>query len=120
MTNLIFICVGGFFGAASRYLLGIFITGRRKGDFPMGTFTVNILGSFLLGLIYFHPQLSAALGNNLKQGLGIGFLGAFTTFSTLEYEAMQLLKKKKKAMAFFYIILSIVTGLTAAWATRLF
>lgn len=120
MNSVLLICAGGFFGAISRYLLGIYITGLWKGDFPLGTFIINILGSFFLGLILFHPQLSTALGSELKLGIGVGFLGSFTTFSTLEYETMQLLGKKKRAVALAYVLLSLLAGITAAWLTRLF
>lgn len=120
MNSVLLICAGGFLGAISRYLLGIYITGLWKGDFPLGTFIINVLGSFFLGLIIFQPQLSTALGSDLKLGIGVGFLGSFTTFSTFEYETLQLLEKKKRATALAYVLLSLLAGITAAWLTRLF
>jgi len=118
LNSVLLICAGGFFGAISRYLLGIYISGLWKGDFPLGTFIINVLGSFFLGLVIFHPQLSTALGSELKLGIGVGFLGSFTTFSTLEYETLRLLEKKKRATALAYVLLSLLAGITAAWLTR--
>lgn len=114
MFSIILVAVGGFLGAAARYYLGAFVNKLWKGSFPLGTFVINITGSFLLGLVAFHPMLSEALSKDISLGLGIGFLGAFTTFSTMEYETLQLLEKRKIAIAAAYVLLSFLLGFGAA------
>ena len=81
--------VGGFFGAAGRFLLSGWI-GAHTGNFPYGTLTVNLIGSLAIGF------LAAALTDRVLAGAAVrllvmaGFLGAFTTFSAFSYESMQL------------------------------
>lgn len=114
MNSIIFISAGGFLGAASRYLLGKYVNKLWKGSFPLGTFTVNVIGSFLLGLVILHPGVSSAIGSDMCLGIGVGFLGSFTTFSTFEYETMNLLEKGKIATAAIYVLLSFCSGFGAA------
>ncbi|WP_332646803.1 fluoride efflux transporter CrcB [Lysinibacillus sp. 54212] len=105
---MIFIALGGFLGAISRYLISIFLKAHMKSGFPIATFSVNILGSYALGLV---------MSSNLSLGYlsfgGIGFLGAFTTFSTFSYEAIQLMAEKRYAKACFYISSSLIGGILA-------
>ena len=93
MTDLlrdgVLVGVGGFFGAAGRFLLSGWI-GAHTGNFPYGTLTVNLIGSLAIGF------LAAALTDRVLAGAAVrllvmaGFLGAFTTFSAFSYESMQL------------------------------
>ncbi|WP_066640145.1 fluoride efflux transporter CrcB [Desulfolucanica intricata] len=116
MSNAFLVGIGGFLGACSRYLSSKIINKYWKKSFPMATFIINILGSFILGLVVTHPNLVWNLQNELKYGLGIGFLGAFTTFSTFEYEVLQLVENKKPAVAGLYVVLSFLIGFILAWA----
>ncbi|MFZ5650780.1 MAG: fluoride efflux transporter CrcB [Bacillota bacterium] len=118
LISLTYICAGGFLGAAARYILGRCVGRVWRGSFPLGTFTVNMVGSFLLGLLAFHPALSGSLGKDATLGISVGFLGSFTTFSTLEYETMQLLEKGKATVAAAYVTASFVAGFAAAWVAR--
>lgn len=115
LNSVILVAAGGFLGAAARYLLGRFVGLYWKRNLPLGTFIINITGSFLLGLITFHPVLSAALSRDVRMGLGIGFLGSFTTFSTLEYETLVLLEEGKSTTAILYVLGSFMLGFAAAW-----
>lgn len=119
LNNILLVGAGGFLGAAARYLLGKYVNNLWKGSFPLGTFIINISGSFLLGLMVFHPFLVKTLSKEISLGLGVGFLGAFTTFSTLEYETVQLLEKRKTLTAMLYVLLSFILGIAAAWLTIL-
>ena len=93
MTDLLrdcaFVGVGGFFGAAGRFLLSGWV-GSHAGNFPYGTLTVNVIGSLAIGF------LAAALADRVLAGAALrllvmaGFLGAFTTFSAFSYESIQL------------------------------
>lgn len=120
MNDLLAVGAGGFLGACARYLLGAHISSLWKGHYPLGTFVVNIAGSFLLGLILLNPGLGNGFGRELNLGLSIGFLGSFTTFSTLEYETLTLLENKKVLVAAMYVFSSFIAGLAAAWLTLLF
>ena len=98
--------IGGVAGSITRFSLGIYVKGRSKSKFPTGTFLINILGAFLLGI------LSAFdVNKNLYCLLGDGFLGAYTTFSTFMYEGFSLSKNNKKLNAAVYIVISLVLGI---------
>ena len=89
--SLMAIALGGAFGSVSRFLVAQEM-GRRFGDFlPYGTLAVNVLGSLALGwlvtIFLDHPEINSAI----RLGIAVGFLGAFTTFSTFSFESVQLL-----------------------------
>lgn len=107
---MIFVAVGGFFGAISRYLLGQWIHRYFTGTYPFAMFFINSFGSFLLGMLMAsEPQAFR------YSFLAAGFLGAFTTFSTFSYEAATLLLKNHVKQALFYIGLSTITTIAAAF-----
>lgn len=102
---MIIIGIGGFFGALTRFYLGKLIA----HPYPWATFFINITGSFALGLLF-------ALQPNdwIWQFIGLGFLGAYTTFSTFGFECLQLLEQKKWQQAIFYICTTVLFGLLFA------
>ncbi|WP_164670067.1 fluoride efflux transporter CrcB [Virgibacillus doumboii] len=108
-----FIGIGGSLGAAVRYLLGNLISGRTQNPFPLGTWIINITGSFLLGYL---AQLH--LTNQISEWLwlfgGVGFCGAYTTFSTFGHETITLILSKKVKFAVVYVVTSIVVGIISA------
>lgn len=108
----IFVTVGGAAGALARYWLSGWVTAAFAGFFPLGTLVVNVLGSLLLG---FGMQAMEAfpVSAELRTMLTIGFLGAFTTFSTFSYETVALLRDGDWTRATLYTGLSFVLGLTA-------
>lgn len=111
---------GGFLGAMGRCLIGDIVSRFWRGNFPLGTFIVNMLGSFALGLIVGHPGLAAfLLHGSVPLALGVGFLGSFTTFSTLMYEGFMMDRNHQPWMGLFYIMASMVVGLLLAWFTLL-
>ncbi|TFJ91895.1 fluoride efflux transporter CrcB [Lentibacillus salicampi] len=105
--------LGGALGAAARYLISDFIKNRYTALFPLGTWIVNLTGSFLLGLL-----AGLYLENGISDGLwlfwGAGFCGAFTTFSTFGHETVSLLQSGEVKTAGGYVAASIVTGIGAA------
>lgn len=107
---MIFVMIGGCFGAMSRFYIGKLLAGKST-RFPVSTFAVNILGSFLLG-----TAVNSELSTALYGLIGIGFLGAFTTFSTFSYEALQLLLARRFPTAVLYIMSSIIFGFAAFMA----
>lgn len=115
MNQILWVAAGGFAGAVSRYLVSKYTARYWRGSFPLGTFLINVAGSFLLGLLLLHPALTGRLSGQLATGLSAGFLGAFTTFSTLEFETLQLLEKGHWRTAALYVVGSFALGFSAAW-----
>ncbi|EIJ78168.1 hypothetical protein PB1_11429 [Bacillus methanolicus PB1] len=109
MKNLLLVALGGFFGAVSRYFISRKLNGHNS-KIPFGTLTVNLLGSFLLGIL-----IGKKLGEAVYALFGIGFMGAFTTFSTLKAETLQLFEQKKTIKAAFYLAITYIGGITAGF-----
>ncbi|HEV7707012.1 MAG TPA: fluoride efflux transporter CrcB [Asanoa sp.] len=110
--TLLFVAIGAAAGAPARYLTDRTIQRLHSGHFPFGTLTVNIVGSFILGL--------ATGGTSTTTGVyalvGTGFCGALTTYSTFGYETVRLLEQGAPRRAVGYAALSIAAGLGAAAA----
>jgi fluoride exporter len=106
LTKILFVAIGGAFGAAARYGLSLFFA-NTLSPFPFATFLINITGSFLVGFV-----ITKFEGNDtLRLLLITGFLGAYTTFSTFEFETFSLTQTKQLAVAFAYVSLSFAIGL---------
>ncbi|AGA68468.1 camphor resistance protein CrcB [Desulfitobacterium dichloroeliminans LMG P-21439] len=110
MTSIV-IALGGALGALSRYELSLWISDRWTHFFPLPTFIINVSGAFLLGFInvLFLDKLSWA--PEWRLGIGVGFLGAFTTFSTFGFEIFTLIEKGYYSTAISYVLLSTLVGL---------
>src|SRR5579871_2174316 len=91
--------LGGFLGANARYLLGTFISERWGAAFPYGTFVINVTGSFILGFFMAYVQDRQWLEPNIRLLFAVGFVGAYTTFSTFEYETMRLMQQGEMMLA---------------------
>ncbi|NOZ46237.1 MAG: fluoride efflux transporter CrcB [Chlorobi bacterium] len=107
---------GGFLGTVSRYFSQIFLQRMFQTIFPIGTMTVNILGSFLIGLIYALSEQSNILSPEIRLFLAVGFCGGFTTFSSFSYNIFNLINDSGIILNLIYIIGSIVLGVIAAYA----
>ncbi|MBP0723763.1 fluoride efflux transporter CrcB [Bacillus sp. RG28] len=110
---MIFVILGGGFGAITRYALGNLISRKNNTPLPLGTFLINVSGSFLLGMIN-RLFLSHSINQSLWLLFGVGFLGAYTTFSTFGYETINLLIQKKIMTAVIYVLLSAAFGILFA------
>lgn len=110
LTRILSIAIGGAFGAVARYLINVSPLQDYLKPFPFPTFFINITGSFLIGflLILFTDKLP--LYENLRFALMVGFLGAYTTFSTFELEIWGLIKENQFFMAFLYLFTSVLVG----------
>ncbi len=108
----------GLFGAVgclARYFLSGWVYGMFGRFFPYGTFVVNIVGAFLIGLIMEVALRSTLIPPTLRLGLTIGFLGGLTTFSTFSYETFRLLEDGEFFIASANVLLSVLTCLAFTW-----
>ncbi len=111
--NYLIVGAGGFIGAISRYVLAVWIGQRWGRDFPLGTFIVNVSGSFLIGLFMTLMAERFIENPGWRLFLVIGFLGAYTTFSTFEYETGMLIRDGEWLYAGLNVVGSSVTGFMA-------
>jgi CrcB protein len=107
--------LGGFVGSIARYLLGAYIGSRYGVRFPYGTFVINVTGCFLVGLIM--ALLSRTTASTYWRYLiPIGFIGAYTTFSTFEYETLRAVQDGQMLTGLLNLGLSVIVGFIAVWA----
>ena len=111
--TLVFLAVGGAFGAVSRYLVQGWVQDLTGGRFPWGTFAVNISGSFVLGLVFAVAMDRAILSPDVRVPLMIGFIGSYTTFSTLMLESWVLLEEGDLLRMLGNLGLSVAVGMAA-------
>lgn len=101
----------GVLGILTRYGIQVLALRYITQPFPYATLAINVVGSFLIGIVYVAGAERAQVGPELRIALMTGLLGGFTTFSALSLEAVQLLEQKQLAAAALYVALSIVLGL---------
>lgn len=116
MGAILWVGLGGFLGANARYLLGGVIAERWGAAFPWGTFVINISGSFILGLFLAFAEERPWMHPSSRLMFAVGFVGAYTTFSTFEYESIRLLQDGEWLLAFANVAGSVVAGLFAVFA----
>lgn len=113
-NNLFLVFLGSATGGTLRYIISRWIQQYNTSRIPVGTFTVNILGCFFLGII-----LESISTNNQSDQLKIllitGFCGGFTTFSAFSIENLELIRNGNYGLALFYILTSVILGILAAW-----
>jgi CrcB protein len=110
------VAVGGALGACARYYLGGSFLSRTIAPFPTATFIINITGSFIIGFFLTLATERINLSPHLRLAVAVGFIGAYTTFSTFEYETAKLIEERDFLYAFLNIVLSLVIGFIAVWA----
>ncbi len=116
MLNVLIVALGGAAGSVLRYLITIFPVSQKNG-FPLKTFLINVLGSFVIGLV---AALASKNISNPKMTLflKVGLCGGFTTFSSFALETEGLIEKGNAGTAFLYVALSILCGLAAVFAAE--
>ena len=115
MKQLLLVFIGGGFGSTLRYLIGKYMNSTETG-IPWGTFTANILGSLIIGIILGMAVKNDALSSNQTLLLATGFCGGFTTFSTFAYENHVFLKSGDFTSFALYTIGSFIVAFLAVFA----
>jgi CrcB protein len=115
-VNLVLIGLGGFAGAVTRYLVDGWISEATRGGFPWGTLAINVSGSFLLGLLAALTIDRSLLSPEIRGPVMIGFIGAYTTFSTWMLESWRLVESGSWAPALANLGGSAALGLVAVFA----
>jgi CrcB protein len=113
-VRLLLVIAGAAVGAPLRYLSDRAVQARHDTVFPWGTFTVNVLGSLILGILTGAVRAGGA-SPQIQLALGTGFCGALTTYSTFSYETLRLLEDDARLFAAANIVASIVAGLGSAF-----
>ncbi|MEH7443483.1 fluoride efflux transporter CrcB [Bacillus sp. JJ1122] len=106
----LWIGIAGFLGAILRYSIGLFLFDESQ-VFPFATLTVNLLGSFILAWFTTVFVKRFTIPDHMKAAIGTGFIGSFTTFSTLSVETVTLIHNNEILLAFIYVLVSISGGL---------
>ena len=115
MDRYLVVLAGAGLGGLTRYALGTWVMARSGGRFPLGTFLINISGSFFIGLLMtllterLHPH------PNWRLFLVVGVLGGYTTFSSFEYETLQAVRDGARWMGLLYVAGSVLLGYAAVW-----
>jgi CrcB protein len=107
--------IGGFFGANARYWLGGWVAERYGTQFPWGTFVINISGCFILGLFATLVSERFITAPHWRLLVAIGFVGAYTTFSTFEYETFTMTESGELWRALANVVFSVLAGFLAVW-----
>jgi len=114
VLSLLLVGCGAFLGGIARYAVNILIAERWAPTLPLATFVVNITGSLAIGFLATIVGSTSTLAAELRLALIIGFLGAYTTFSTWSFETLALLESGSFAMAALNVFGSIIAGIAAA------
>ena len=109
------VSLGGALGAVLRHALASMVTAQSKTEFPLGIFTVNVVGSLLMGVFYVVLVQRQMLGDPWRDFALVGLLGAFTTFSTFSMQAYELITNGRWVMALGYVLASVLVCLLAVF-----
>jgi CrcB protein len=112
-VTFLFIGLGGFAGAVARYAVDGWVAAATRGAFPWGTLTVNLSGSLVLGILFAASAERAVLPAEIRAPLLIGFLGSYTTFSTLALESWRLIEDGSVGLSVVNIAATSLLGLVA-------
>lgn len=115
LWNYLAVGIGGAFGCCARYGMTQLIQLVYGRDFPFATLSINVLGSFLMGFLFFETLERLTMHPTLRTAILTGGLGGFTTFSTFALESLTLLEDGKPEKALLYLGLSVGLGLLAAF-----
>lgn len=113
ITKLMIVAFGGAFGSMARYVISLAIP--YKSGFPYATFAANVLGCFLMGIAYVLIVERTLVSASYRELIIVGFLGAFTTFSTFSFELVSMFQTNQLSIAALYIVTSLIFCIVAAF-----
>jgi CrcB protein len=116
LQKYLLIAIGGALGSVTRYLVGSTVTNRMGTRFPYGTFAINLTSCLIIGFFLAAVERRTEVNPALRFLIPIGFVGAYSTFSTFEWETFVHLQTGDFLIAALYVSLSILLGLLAVWA----
>ena len=119
MQKYLLIAVGGALGSIARYWVGSTIAGRMGTRFPYGTFVINITACVVIGFSLTYLGKRAGLNPAWRFLIPVGFIGAYSTFSTYEWETLSTLRAGAFALGALYAVGSLIGGLAATWCGAL-
>lgn len=115
MDQFLVVLFGGGLGAVARFYIGSAVMTRYAGRFPLGTFLINVSGSFLIGLLMTLLTARVTVHPNWRLFLVTGILGGYTTFSSFEYESYIAARSGTPLIGLLYIVSSVGFGYLAVW-----
>lgn len=115
MWTYVAIAIGGTLGCWARYAQTLFVQETFGRNFPYATFSINVIGSFLMGFLFIVTLERLMIPPSVRVGVLTGVLGGYTTFSTFEMETLLLAESGEFLKAALYVILSVVIGFAAAF-----
>lgn len=113
LKHIILVGIGGAAGSMLRFFTGMIVSRFYTGNFPLGTFLINVIGCFFIGLLM--GKIAATPNDTMKFLLITGFCGGYTTFSAFSFENIELLSSGHAATGMLYITASILAGIGAVW-----
>ncbi len=116
MKTLLFVALGGAVGATGRYMVGSLVSHLPHGGFPLGTFTVNAVGSFALGVLAALMAMTWSPSPELRAFLVVCVLGGFTTFSAFSLDVVLLFERGRTALAIGYVAVTLVVAVGGLFA----
>lgn len=115
LKNFLLVGFGGMLGSMLRYAASLLVKNSTNG-FPFATFSVNIIGSFIIGCVFGIGLKESGLNWDWRLFIATGICGGFTTFSALSVEGVALLQQQRYSVFLIYFLTSLILGLAAAWA----
>ncbi|MFN5422106.1 MAG: fluoride efflux transporter CrcB [bacterium] len=113
LRNILLVLTGSALGGTIRFIISVYLQNKIVSKFPLGTFVVNLIGCFLIGVIFSFVARNSIGNDDIKLLLATGFCGGFTTFSAFAIENLDMIRNGNHATALTYIILSIILGIIA-------
>jgi fluoride exporter len=110
------VAIGGALGAIARFWLAGVVSERFPTRFPLGTLVINVTGSFIIGFFLTLVTERVNIHPHWRLAVAVGFVGAYTTFSTFEYETFKLLETGGRLSGLMNVIVSLILGFVAVWA----
>lgn len=115
MEKYLYIAIGGALGSMARYWVGSTVSDRLGTKFPYGTFVINMTACVIIGFAVTYLSRRAELNAAWRYLVPVGFVGAYSTFSTYEWETLSNLRAGALVLAALYAVGSLVVGLVAVW-----